>query len=80
MLSVIFDVIGWSGAFVVLMAYIAENNSLHFLGSFILAVYSGFYQMWPQVATNALWMMFAAKKKISELRAGVEPAISTLEG
>ena len=80
MLSLAFDVVGWSGAFVVLMAYIADNNSLHFLGSLMLAGYSAVYRMWPQVATNALWMIFAAKKKINEPRAGVEPTISTLEG
>ena len=80
MLSVVFDVVGWSGAFVVLMAYVADNNALHLVGSSMLAGYSAVYQMWPQVATNALWMIFAAKKKYRKPRAGVEPAISTLEG
>ena len=84
----IFDVIGWAGMFTVLGAYMFEKDILHFTGSVMLGAYSVYYRAWPQVATNTIWAIIATKKhklvecatKKSEPRAGVEPAISTLEG
>lgn len=82
MLSFAADVVGWAGMTTVVAAYMYDQDALHFAGAMLLASYSAYYRMWPQVVTNVVWMgVAAAKKKVQDQpRAGVEPAISTLEG
>ena len=77
------DVVGWAGMTTVVAAYMYDQDALHLAGAMLLASYSAYYRMWPQVVTNVVWMGVAAakrKKTEEEPRAGVEPAISTLEG
>ena len=82
MLSFVADVVGWAGMTTVVAAYMYDKDALHFTGAMLLGSYSAYYRMWPQVVTNVVWMGVAAakKRKKEEPRAGVEPAISTLEG
>lgn len=57
------DIVGWCGACLTLGAYLQDQDVLHLSGALLLAAYSIFYGMWPQVITNVVWMLVAVHKQ-----------------
>jgi hypothetical protein len=80
------DIIGWAGAFFLLLAYTLVSRkrlqgdsisfqSLNVLGSLLLIANSFYYGAFPSVAVNAIWiliaMIFLSKKLMSNRKTSV---------
>jgi hypothetical protein len=81
------DIIGWAGAFFLLLAYTLVSRkklqgdsisfqSLNVLGSILLIANSFYYGAFPSVAVNAIWifiaMIFLSKKLMSNKKTAAE--------
>ena len=63
LLKLVADVAGWTGMVTVLAAYYKDTHAMHITGAILLGMYSAYYSMWPQVATNVIWACVAVKKR-----------------